>query len=44
MLTQGGLVDSATDYLTSIAPRGHVFEWIDGELFLSSLDDDEDDF
>ena len=34
MLDQGGLVDSATEYLESIAPEGYTFEWDMGELSL----------
>lgn len=37
MLDQGGLLDEATEYLSSRAPDGYLFEWVDGELFMSSI-------
>jgi hypothetical protein len=34
MLGQGGIVDEATEYLETLAPDGHHFEWSMGELSL----------
>jgi hypothetical protein len=38
MIGQGGLVDEATEYLESLAPFGHHFEWDMGELSLLPCD------
>lgn len=40
ILGQGELLDKATDYLQSLAPKGYAFIWDMGELSLSQVNDD----
>jgi hypothetical protein len=41
MISQGGMVDEATEHLESIAPAGYHFEWDMGELSLVACEDIE---